>query len=104
MLVNHSSSNLSVIMMWLSSLKDGTTNKINHKNRRPLDQTVTGLLSCFLQEITLTEGSRTFETWKSPPPPVFMQYFFFNLTNADEFLAGAKPVVQQIGPYTYRYY
>ncbi|XP_046870890.1 lysosome membrane protein 2-like [Hypomesus transpacificus] len=56
------------------------------------------------REITLTEGSRTFETWKSPPPPVFMQYFFFNLTNADEFLAGAKPVVQQIGPYTYREY
>ena len=52
----------------------------------------------------MTQGSRTFETWKSPPPPVFMQYFFFNITNADEFLAGAKPVVQQIGPYTYRYY
>ncbi|XP_067114503.1 lysosome membrane protein 2-like [Osmerus mordax] len=56
------------------------------------------------REITLTQGSRTFETWKSPPPPVFMQYFFFNLTNADEFLAGDKPVVQQIGPYTYREY
>lgn len=56
-----------------------------------------------LQEITLTEGSRVFETWKNPPPPVFMQYFFFNVTNVDDFLAGrAKPVLEQVGPYTYR--
>uniref|UniRef100_A0A8C8IRW2 Uncharacterized protein n=1 Tax=Oncorhynchus tshawytscha TaxID=74940 RepID=A0A8C8IRW2_ONCTS len=56
------------------------------------------------QEITLTEGSRVFETWKNPPPPVFMQYFFFNVTNPDEFLVGAKPIVSQVGPYTYREY
>ncbi|XP_071751152.1 lysosome membrane protein 2-like isoform X3 [Centroberyx gerrardi] len=56
------------------------------------------------KEITLTEGSRVFETWKNPPPPVFMEYFFFNVTNVDEFLAGAKPVVAQVGPYTYREY
>lgn len=56
------------------------------------------------REITLTEGSKTFQSWKNPPPPVFMQYFFFNITNANAFLAGAKPVVEQIGPYTYREY
>ncbi|XP_042182373.1 lysosome membrane protein 2 [Oncorhynchus tshawytscha] len=56
------------------------------------------------KEITLTEGSRVFETWKNPPPPVFMQYFFFNVTNPDEFLVGAKPIVSQVGPYTYREY
>ncbi|XP_056146581.1 lysosome membrane protein 2 [Lampris incognitus] len=56
------------------------------------------------KEITLTEGSRVFETWKNPPPPVFMEYFFFNVTNLDEFLQGAKPVVSQVGPYTYREY
>ncbi|XP_071378232.1 lysosome membrane protein 2-like isoform X3 [Centroberyx affinis] len=56
------------------------------------------------KEITLTEGSRVFETWKNPPPPVFMEYFFFNVTNVDEFLVGAKPVVAQVGPYTYREY
>ena len=32
-----------------------------------------------------------------------MEFFFFNITNVDEFLAGAKPEVKQIGPYTYRY-
>ncbi|XP_034080005.1 lysosome membrane protein 2-like isoform X1 [Gymnodraco acuticeps] len=57
------------------------------------------------KEIVLVEGSRVFESWKSPPPPVYMEYFFFNVTNVNEFLErGAKPVVKQIGPYTYREY
>ncbi|XP_067339779.1 lysosome membrane protein 2-like isoform X2 [Channa argus] len=56
------------------------------------------------KEIVLVEGSRVFESWKSPPPPVYMEYFFFNVTNLDEFLAGKKPVLKQVGPYTYREY
>ncbi|KAM9735633.1 lysosome membrane protein 2-like isoform 1-T1 [Menidia menidia] len=56
------------------------------------------------KEIVLVEGSRVFESWKMPPPPVFMEFFFFNVTNVDEFLAGAKPVLKQVGPYTYREY
>lgn len=57
------------------------------------------------KEIVLVEGSRVFESWKVPPPPVYMEFFFFNVTNVDEFLKeGAKPVVKQIGPYTYREY
>ncbi|XP_061887216.1 lysosome membrane protein 2-like isoform X2 [Entelurus aequoreus] len=56
------------------------------------------------KEIVLVEGSRVFESWKKPPPPVYMEYFFFNMTNVDAFLAGAKPVVKQVGPYTYREY
>lgn len=55
------------------------------------------------QEITLGKNSRVLEGWINPPPPVYMQYFFFNVTNPDEFLAGKeKPKVTQIGPYTYR--
>lgn len=56
----------------------------------------------FQQEIVLVEGSRVFESWKTPPPPVYMEFFFFNVTNVDEVLTGAKPVVNQVGPYTYR--
>ncbi|KAM9306992.1 lysosome membrane protein 2-like isoform 2-T2 [Pholidichthys leucotaenia] len=55
------------------------------------------------KEIVLVEGSRVFESWKKPPPPVYMEFFFFNVTNVDEFLSGAKPEVTQVGPYTYRY-
>ncbi|XP_069043493.1 lysosome membrane protein 2a isoform X1 [Lepisosteus oculatus] len=56
------------------------------------------------KEITLTEGKDVFESWKDPPPPVYMQFFFFNVSNPDVFLKGGKPVVTQIGPYTYREY
>ncbi|CAG08122.1 unnamed protein product [Tetraodon nigroviridis] len=56
------------------------------------------------KEITLTEASQVFESWKNPPPPVYMEYYFFNVTNPEEFLAGGKAAVQQIGPYTYREY
>ncbi|KAF5894662.1 lysosome membrane protein 2-like, partial [Clarias magur] len=55
-------------------------------------------------EITLTEGSKIFDTWKNPPSPVFKEFFFFNLTNPDEFSAGQKPRLMQLGPYTYREY
>lgn len=57
----------------------------------------------FFQEITLAENSRVLDGWINPPPPVYMQYFFFNVTNPEEFVAGkAKPHVTQMGPYTYR--
>uniref|UniRef100_A0A3B5K0C9 Scavenger receptor class B, member 2a n=1 Tax=Takifugu rubripes TaxID=31033 RepID=A0A3B5K0C9_TAKRU len=56
------------------------------------------------KEFTLTEASQVFESWKNPPPPVYMEYYFFNVTNPKEFLAGGKAAVQQIGPYTYREY
>lgn len=55
-------------------------------------------------EITLTEGSKVFGTWKNPPPPVFMEFFFYNVTNPDEFMNGDKPRVTTMGPYTYREY
>ncbi|XP_053333820.1 lysosome membrane protein 2-like [Clarias gariepinus] len=55
-------------------------------------------------KITLTEGSKVLDTWKNPPSPVFKEFFFFNLTNPDEFFAGQKPFLTQMGPYTYRKY
>ncbi|KAG5834634.1 hypothetical protein ANANG_G00263520 [Anguilla anguilla] len=56
------------------------------------------------KEVTLTEGSRVFESWKNPPAPIYMQYFFFNVTNPDDFVSGGKATVEQVGPYTYREY
>ncbi|KAL4660455.1 lysosome membrane protein 2-like [Arapaima gigas] len=56
------------------------------------------------KEMTLAEGSRVLESWKNPPSDVFMQYFFFNVSNPEVFLAGGKAALTQIGPYTYKEY
>ncbi|KAJ8338943.1 hypothetical protein SKAU_G00357290 [Synaphobranchus kaupii] len=56
------------------------------------------------KEVTLTEGSRVFESWQNPPAPIYMQYYFFNVTNPKVFIAGGKAIVSQVGPYTYREY
>nr|XP_006626722.1 PREDICTED: lysosome membrane protein 2 [Lepisosteus oculatus] len=54
------------------------------------------------REIVLRNGTDAFEAWQNPPPPVYMQFYFFNLTNPAEVLQGESPAVEQIGPYTYR--
>ncbi|KAE8630968.1 hypothetical protein XENTR_v10001036 [Xenopus tropicalis] len=56
------------------------------------------------QAIVLKNESEVFEDWANPPPPVYMQFYFFNVTNPLEVLSGEKPFVDEIGPYTYREY
>ncbi|MFV2014874.1 MAG: hypothetical protein ACC656_05580, partial [Candidatus Heimdallarchaeota archaeon] len=36
--------------------------------------------------------------------PKFKKYYFWNLTNADDYLAGSIPVYEEIGPYAFRQY
>ncbi|XP_053559378.1 lysosome membrane protein 2 [Bombina bombina] len=52
----------------------------------------------------LKNGTEVFEAWVNPPPPIYMQFYFFNVTNPLEILSGETPVVDEIGPYTYREY
>ncbi|XP_059906267.1 lysosome membrane protein 2c isoform X2 [Gadus macrocephalus] len=56
------------------------------------------------KEVVLKNGTDSFEAWKNPPPPVYMQFYFFNLTNPLEVLDGDRPAVIERGPYTYREY
>lgn len=57
----------------------------------------------FFQEIVLRPASRTFKWWKQPPVNPLMKVYIYNVTNADEFLIdGAKPIVEELGPYVYR--
>uniref|UniRef100_A0A668UME2 Scavenger receptor class B, member 1 n=1 Tax=Oreochromis aureus TaxID=47969 RepID=A0A668UME2_OREAU len=46
------------------------------------------------------ERGQVFESWKNPPPS-YLEYYFFNVTNPEVFMAGGKASVKQIGPYTY---
>ncbi len=36
--------------------------------------------------------------------PLFKSYYFWNLTNPDEYMAGSKPQFEELGPYVYRQY
>ncbi|KAE8285145.1 Lysosome membrane protein 2 85 kDa lysosomal membrane sialoglycoprotein [Larimichthys crocea] len=60
--------------------------------------------SLVTKEIILKNGTEAFEAWENPPAPIYMQFYFFNLTNPLEVLDGDRPAVVEIGPYTYREY
>lgn len=62
------------------------------------------LQSVVEKEVVLKNGTEAFEAWESPPAPIYMQFYFFNLTNPLEVLDGDRPAVVEIGPYTYREY
>ena len=47
----------------------------------------------------LTE--HTLAHWIDPPVHPVLNIYMFNLTNPDEFLQGAKPRYQEIGPYVF---
>lgn len=54
-------------------------------------------------EITLRNGSHTFDWWRRPPVTPMMSIYVYNVTNADEFLNdGVKPVLNEVGPFVYR--
>ncbi|XP_047228869.1 lysosome membrane protein 2c isoform X1 [Girardinichthys multiradiatus] len=55
-------------------------------------------------EVVLRNGTEAFGAWADPPAPIYMQFYFFNLTNPGEVLDGERPAVVEIGPYTYREY
>lgn len=55
------------------------------------------------KETAFQEGTKTFESWKKIPFPFKLKIYFFNVTNVDDFQAGAKPVFREVGPYVYEY-
>lgn len=62
-----------------------------------------------IQQAQLKNGTEMFEKWVDIPIPIYIKFYFFNVTNADKFLAGVggdwstKPEVEELGPYIYRY-
>lgn len=53
------------------------------------------------KKLMILPGSKTLENFKSPPVPIFMQFWLFNVTNSEDVLQGSIPKLQQVGPYTY---
>ncbi|XP_035704870.1 scavenger receptor class B member 1 [Folsomia candida] len=64
--------------------------------------------STIKKQAQLKNGTEMFEKWVDIPIPIYIKFYFFNVTNADKFLAGVggdwstKPEVEELGPYIYR--
>ena len=51
----------------------------------------------------VTEGTRTYQAWKSSPIPAYSKFYFFNMLNAEDFVKNrVKPILEEKGPYTFR--
>ncbi|XP_054712922.1 lysosome membrane protein 2-like [Uloborus diversus] len=61
------------------------------------------IIQFFLKrELVLKPGSEFYDIWKELPIPIYQRIFIFNITNPDEFSNGAKPKIQEIGPFVFR--
>ena len=54
------------------------------------------------QQMRFVKGSSVYNQWESPDLPVLIKIYFFNITNADEVKTGKKPLLKQLGPYSFR--
>jgi len=46
--------------------------------------------------------SKSYDGWLKPSLPIYMNFYFFNVTNTQGVLEGEKPIVNERGPYVYR--
>lgn len=52
--------------------------------------------------LVLDPSSEIYSSWQRAPIPIYLKYYFFNMTNPDEIMAGTeKPRLQEVGPYTF---
>ncbi|XP_075545745.1 protein croquemort-like isoform X2 [Dermacentor variabilis] len=52
--------------------------------------------------LVLEPSSEVYSSWQRAPVPIYLKYYFFNMTNPDEILAGTeKARLQEVGPYTF---
>ncbi|XP_043210576.1 sensory neuron membrane protein 2-like [Amphibalanus amphitrite] len=56
------------------------------------------------KEMVLTEDSESFDPWRAPTSEidVFMQFIMFNVTNPAEVKRGDKPILKEVGPFSYK--
>jgi len=55
-----------------------------------------------LKKLVMTNSSENFHLWEDPPINPYFKVYFFNLTNPEDVFNGvSKPILQEVGPYTY---
>ncbi|XP_075290763.1 scavenger receptor class B member 1 isoform X1 [Opisthocomus hoazin] len=57
-----------------------------------------------VKNVRIDPSSISFGMWKDIPVPFYMSVYFFEVLNPNDVLKGAKPVLNQRGPYVYREY
>ncbi|KAM6318030.1 scavenger receptor class B member 1-like [Podargus strigoides] len=55
-----------------------------------------------VKNVRIDPSSISFSMWKDIPVPFYMSIYFFEVLNPKEVLRGAKPALNQRGPYVYR--
>lgn len=55
-----------------------------------------------IRQMPLTEGSTLFENWRLARSGTVVEFYFFVVSNIQDFMRGEKPVLVQIGPYAYQ--
>ena len=61
------------------------------------------LLSAFVaNSLVFTPGSDSLTAWLDPPVQPYLSGYVFSVTNPEEVMQGAKPVLDEIGPFTYK--
>ena len=61
--------------------------------------------SIVLKKVTIKKGHATYEQLQNPTIPIYKKFYFFNLTNAEDFhnkQGGVIPNFTEVGPYSYR--
>ncbi|XP_044572457.1 scavenger receptor class B member 1 isoform X4 [Drosophila ananassae] len=57
----------------------------------------------FKWKLIMAEGGEIFNLWAQPPVDLYIKIYLFNITNAEDFLAGREQLkVEQVGPYVYK--
>ncbi|XP_047989677.1 sensory neuron membrane protein 2-like [Leguminivora glycinivorella] len=56
------------------------------------------------KNVQIDPSSQMFDKWRKLPMPLTFKVYVFNVTNAEEISSGAKPELEEIGPYVYQQY
>ncbi|KAL4711287.1 hypothetical protein ACJJTC_019128 [Scirpophaga incertulas] len=58
----------------------------------------------FKQKVVLQNGGEIFEMWRKPEVDLYCRVYLFNITNAEEYMAGnaEKLHLKEVGPYVYK--
>lgn len=59
-------------------------------------------LALLAKNLALSPSSPIYPSWLKPKVPIDFSVRLFNITNSDQVLLGARPVLREVGPFVYR--